>query len=196
MASTNSRSKIIAVAVTILILPQLSCDSGLTPEAAGLGYFPMAVGNRWVYSLSNIDFVQFYEIVGTTRVGAHDYFIFEIRATLGTQADSLFFREDASGRIYTNFLGEDVLYIDFTREVGKQWHSFNEYVGVIEKKDFAIAVPAGSFEHCTEVFFDYPPAIDDEIWQVYAPGVGLVETRGQIGSLQLNSAVVNGVEIL
>ncbi len=188
------KSHIVSLLSVLLVLT--SCDQlPNDPETAGFGYFPLKVGNHWVYSLSNFDFVQFYEIVGTTEIGAHEYFIFEVRAGSGAQVDSLFFREAAPGKIYTNFLGEDVLYIDFTRDVGKTWQSFSEYIGVIQKSHFQLRVPAGNFENCIEVFFDYPPAIDDEIWQVYAPGVGLVETRGQIGSLQLISAIVNGMEI-
>jgi hypothetical protein len=180
-------------------LPNIGCNDGLnsaSPELAGLGFFPMKIGNRWEYELDNFDdFKWTVEVVGKTTFGPYQYFIFEMNSTLGTRPDSTFYRAAALGQIFINWQGKDALFIDFNRPVGKKWDSFSEYNGVINKKGFTIVVPAGRFEGSIEVFFDIPQAIDDENWNVYAPNVGLVETRGQIGSLQLTSAFVNGISI-
>ena len=185
--------------VLTILFSQNACEDGSSPFFPRLSeeYFPLQVGNRWTYSLQypSGTYVLQYEIVDTRTIGSHEYFVSRRSFDLAVNQDSSYYRIDASGRIFTNREGEDALYIDFNRDVGESWESYSDYVARISKRDFEMNVPLGRFENCIEVFFDYPPAIDDELWEVYSPGIGPVEFRGQIGSLQLVSAVVNGVEI-
>ncbi len=192
--------KIIRVIVLLpVVLALNSCDSDntlSTPELAGLGYFPMQVGNRWTYSLQNSEqTVWNYEIVDKTRIGYYQYFVLKRHFIPGIHIDSVFYRAGSSDKIYRHWQGKDALYIDFSRSRGKKWDSFGEYRGVINKMNISKTVPAGTFHNCIEVFFDIPMAYDDETWEVYAPQVGLLEMRGPKGSVQLKSAVVNGVSI-
>jgi hypothetical protein len=172
-------------------------EQPFSPLAASDDYFPMQVGNRWTYTLaySTGAYTLEYEIVGTEMVGSHEYFVFERKFDLAVTTDTVYYRSDGDNRIFINFQGENVLYIDFNRTEGQSWQTYGEYIATIEKADFQAEVPAGFFEHSVEVFFNYPSAVDDEVWEVYAPGVGLVEIRGFIGVIQLQSAEVNGVEI-
>ncbi len=192
------RPKICVVLLLSSGLIYWACDHAPTaPETAGLGYFPLQVGNRWTYSLTYPSGTYWlkHEIVGITTIGAHDYFVFRRTFDLAVQPDTTYYRTDGRGRVFINWQGQDALYIDFNRGVGESWESYGEYIAKINKRNFQSKVPAGRFQNSIEVFFDYPPAIDDELWEVYAPGAGRVEIRGQIGIIQLQSAVVNGVEI-
>jgi hypothetical protein len=182
-----------------LIFFQTACkdDAPLFPGINGGDYFPLQVGNRWTYTLTypSGTYILEHEIVGTAAIGAHDYFVFRRTFDLAVQDDTTYYRSDGSGRVFINWQGQEALYIDFNRGAGESWESYGEYIASINKKNFRSDVPTGRFQDCIEVFFDYPPAIDDELWQVYAPGVGLIEIRGFIGVIQLQSAVVNRVEI-
>ncbi|MFQ5605304.1 MAG: hypothetical protein ACE5HS_18720 [bacterium] len=188
----------------ILIIPLISfllgCDqdnSILPPEQAGLGYFPMQIGNQWQYAMtSNPAFQWEYEIVGKMKLGQREYFVFERRFDQGASVfvDSAFYRLAGIAKIYTYYQGRDALYIDFGRAKGHRWKSYSEYDGIMNQKGFTKTVPAGQFKDCVEIFFDIPQAIDDENWETYAPGVGLLEMySGWIPNVQLQSAFVNGV---
>ena len=187
--------------LSVLLFPALACDSGpVAPENAGLGYFPLQVGNRWTYGLVGSDSSVTkwrYEIVGKKRIGRYDYFILQRSFEATGFVDSTFYRPGPGGQIFVNrdaSLFLDELYIDFGRAPGQKWHSFGEYEAWISRKGFTKRVPAGVFNNCVEVAFDIPGAVDDEFWDVYAPGVGLIEMNSAwISGVKLQSAVVNGV---
>jgi hypothetical protein len=67
-------------------------------------------------------------------------------------------------------------------------------MAVIEKKGFAVVIPAEKFKDCIQIFFNRPCFIDDETWMIFAPGVGMIESRSQIGALQLISAKLIGFD--
>ncbi|MFQ6113310.1 MAG: hypothetical protein ACE5NG_04370 [bacterium] len=184
----------------IFVFGFIGCERGSNLNEPGVisgsEYFPLQVGNRWHYELQNSEgFDSEVEIVGTTKIESHEYFIFKNSYNNGSQIDSSFFRADSDDKVFTYCNGEDVLYIDFKRAAGELWDSCGNLTGVILKKSFKTTVPAGVFDNSVEVFFDISFIIDEEQWKVFAPGVGMIEQRGQIGALQLTSAFVNGVAI-
>lgn len=167
----------------------LQCERHSLSPSNTTVYFPMRIGNQWTYHVANNrDFVRQDKIVGTKTVGKYEYFVFERSFTPMTYVDSVLFRSEPDNRIIINRAGQDYLYIDFDLPIGENWQSFGEYTAVIEKKDFAVVVPAGNFKNCIQVFFDIPRFIDDEMTMIFAPGVGMIESHSQIGALQLTSA--------
>ena len=103
-------------------LVQLSCehDSPTSSENAGLSYFPMQVGNRWVYESANTQSEMGFElkIVGTTHVSGKEYFIFERRDLDSGFVDSTLYRGDGDGKIYIYNAGQERLYVDFALAPG------------------------------------------------------------------------------
>ncbi len=192
-----SKSQIFVLSWLTASVVSLSCDSDvIQPPDPTEGHFPLQVGNQWTYALAgNESFKLSHEIVGTTRIDSHGYFVLRRQFGEDANSDSVFYRVESPGRIFTNHNGEDVLYIDFNLPVGDTWESFGAFIARIVRKGFTSSVPAGDFENSIEVFFDVPQVIDDENTRVFAKGIGLVEIRGQIGFIQLESAVVSGVAI-
>jgi len=191
----KTNESIFLAGLLTLVLLQLSCDSSPTsPETAGLGHFPMQIGNRWTYqSLVDTSWIVDVEITGKRQIGLRRYFVFEERYSGSDQVYRLYFRAGDDGRIFTSRQGQDRLYIDFGRTVGKAWPSFGEYIGQISQRNVSRVVPAGAFENCVIVGWDMPQWVDDELWDTFAPGVGAVVRNSAWTSFVLKSAVVNGI---
>ncbi len=192
------RRVILSSALAILAMIEFSCEHNTpnSPEEAGLGYFPMKVGNHWIYesAIPQSDWAFELKIVGTTHISGKKYFIFEKRNLDSGFVDSTLYRADEDGKIHIYKEGQERLYIDFALAAGESWPSYLGYTGEISQKNGSREVPAGAFENCVGVFFDAPDSVDEELNNIYAPGVGLIETSGFRFVLQLKSAVVNGVE--
>lgn len=90
-------------------------DSPTSPENAGLGYFPMQVGNRWTYQAGDARWTIDVEITGKTQIGLHSYFVFEERYSSSEQVYRRFFRAGSDAKVFINWEGQDRLYVDFER---------------------------------------------------------------------------------
>lgn len=198
LAIRMKTKELVLCAAFLVSATSIGCSDNpvATNALAGRGFFPMQVGNEWTYAHEvDQDFVWTTRIVGKAQISLYEYFIYETRFAGGVGADTMYFRAGPSAKIFVNWRGNDVLYIDFDRKVGKWWNTFSEYKASVLRRNLKTEVPAGTFANAIEIFFDIPQAIDDEFWNVYARGIGLIQLSGQIGRMQLTSAVVNGVEV-
>lgn len=191
------KSNFLNIFLLQLIFIFSACDSPNGPgEPAGPGFFPMQIGNRWTYILAqDSSFKSTVEIVGKMTIGAHEYFIFERSFSTSSYKDSLFYRQEDGNKVFTYWMGKDELYIDFDMPVDKPWNSFGDYNAVIISKDAELPLPAGTFSNVVKISFDIPNVIDEEHTNSYARHVGLIQTVGMIGPMNLSSAVINGVHI-
>lgn len=124
-----------------------ACENTPTsPEKAGLGYFPMQVGNRWTYQAAgDSSWTLQVEITGKTQIGLHSYFVFEESYSTSEQVYRRFFRPGGDGKIFINWEGQDRLYADFERSTSSAWPSFSEYIGQISQRNITSVVHAGRF---------------------------------------------------
>ena len=179
-----------------LFLSYLTCSNPPEPtQTEELShFFPMQVGNRWVYTTDYTftQFEQYMEIIGTESIGTNEYFAWERRFSSGTYVERRSYRAGPGKTIYINYFGREFLYIDFQRPPGEQWNSYAGFVGVVQRKNFECSTPGRSFRKCIEIFFD-DPGVDSERWETYAPGIGLVLLRTVDGISELKSARVNGI---
>lgn len=193
----KTRERFLCVSILLAAILIGCGDNPVSPSAlAGRGFFPMQVGNEWTYAHEvNQDFVWTTRIVGKTRISLYEYFIYETRRAGGVGTDTMYFRAGTSEKIFLNWQGNDVLYIDFNKKEGESWETFSAYKGSVLRRNLKIDVPAGTFANAIEIFFDIPEYVDDELRNVYARGIGLIQRSSQIGRLQLTSTVVNGVHV-
>lgn len=197
MKSPNSDPAWLRARILLLLLLVSGCTSNpLTPEQQSLRYFPLQVGNTWTYALPHDStFHWTFTIVDTARIGGQNYFVFERRFNASGTPDSIYYRTNGKSIIYERFAGKEKVLVDFTKPLNKQVESGGGFYTLV-KRFFTKTVPAGKFEDCIQVAFDpFPNAIDDEHAHVYAPDIGLIEISGQIGSMQLLTAVVNGTRV-
>ncbi|MFQ5709225.1 MAG: hypothetical protein ACE5HO_17345 [bacterium] len=165
----------------MLALLVLSCqhENPSSPSAL-FNYFPLAVGNEWVYSTVNdTSYRDTTKIFDQVMVGKQTYY------TYGSQPEhSLLLRRDSQGRICLRVNDKDRIYFDFTVGDGEAYR-FKGFAGdedfgyvVTVRKHLAVKTLAGQFENCVDLSFDSPYAVDDEFGYVFAPDVGIVEKHG------------------
>ncbi len=159
-----------------------------TSPAPGEDYFPLQIGNTWHYQ-NDFDNRWQIEVTGRQTIGIYNYFVIEGRLFPYDQDSLSYFRKDNAGRVYINFEDHDYLYADFD---GSNWETYNSMHSAIEVEDLTVAIPAGTFHNCLQILFDNPQMVDEEMVNDYAPGVGLVRSRGFFSPIYLTSAFIGG----
>ncbi|MEO8663502.1 MAG: hypothetical protein ABI693_33915 [Bryobacteraceae bacterium] len=112
-------------------------------------WFPLQVGNRWVYrsnSRSATSTYTVWSLTGTTLVGSDTWFVLEIRASGAETASTVLYRCDESGRIYRipNYQGAaQELWLD-AASTGQ-----TDAVLQVQQRDVAVATPFGSLPGLT-----------------------------------------------
>ena len=93
-------------------------------------------------------------------------------------------RKDHLSRILARINNHDYVYFDFSLKNGDTYYfsfdpgSAGNLFTVTVKKNITVDTPAGKFDHCIELFFDIPEAIDEEHGYVFTPGIGIVKFIG------------------
>jgi|SoiMethySBSTD1v2_1073268.scaffolds.fasta_scaffold172259_2 hypothetical protein len=107
--------------------------------AAG-SYFPLEVGNRWVYRIENGFESRAYQTWSVDRVEEHDgrtYFVVAIRSKGSLLGESLF-RVDDGGRVFLRTGLGDLLFLDASDSTGNAQLR-------IQSKGIPFRAPIGSF---------------------------------------------------
>jgi hypothetical protein len=112
-------------------------------------WFPLQVGNRWVYrgnSRSVTSTYTVWSITGTTLVGSDTWFVLEIRAAGADTPSTVLYRSDESGRIYRipNYQGAaQELWLD-AASAGQ-----TDAVLQVQQRDVPVATPFGALPGLT-----------------------------------------------
>ena len=156
--------------------------------------FPMHVGDKWVYETEDNDVI--IKITDQIQIAGNTYFVFEERIdNVPDYVYRMYYRPDQydSNKIYTLIDGIDYLYLDFNRSNGEVCSSISSLEVQIMRKDFSYTVPAGIFNKCVELYFNNQNIVDEEHFNIYSPGIGMIELNGIWMTYRLKSAIVDGV---
>lgn len=172
--------------------------------AADADYFPLQVGNQWIYQTSTRFFngpANVVSIPGKKAFGNNSYFIVE-----GLNFETMYLRSDDAGVLYAydaNTGGEQQ-YAAFATPVGGSYRTAvdpcNSTANVVSRSA-KVTTPVGSFDNAMQV--DYPAAncADAGIGTDYfVPYIGLVKREGITiagpRAMELVYARVGGVTVL
>lgn len=163
--------------------------------------FPDSIGNYWQYEygLPNSGRGDYKSITDTITFNNKHYFVLETRVHDNTW--EMFLRKDSLGNIWRYYGGwnQEILWFDFSLPDNSIYHwatpgsvdSFNVKV----YHHTQIETFAGTFENCSEFFFDIPGWYDEEQWYVFAPDMGIVKEQWASIQQLLSSASINGKTI-
>ncbi len=152
----------------------------LTAAAALFGaepdYFPLAVGNSWVYRVTEgrIPDAQVVEVSGTSAFDGRDYYrvqFFGRLVYLRTASDGTLYEFDSDAK-------REKVWIAFGGETGSTFATEIDNctkAGKIEGKALKYSGPAGSFSNALQVSFTQACADAGIQSETYLPYVGLVE---------------------
>ena len=156
-------------------------------------YFPIAKGSSWTYKNLEKNFTWTIEVVGIRTINEKEYVIFKRSFENNIYSDSSFYRIDASGKVFINYLERDYLLIDFNSGKGTKWQSYGAFKAEVLNTGEVVLAPAGNFTNCIEVSFEMSVTDGTERVCKYGPRVGLVEYKTADGLSKLISAKVGGV---
>lgn len=115
--------------VVILVVGYVALSSSVRAEEKA-DYFPLQVGNRWEYDISNpvrTVGTMSISVVDTTRISGISYFLLT-GYQLGTvfqiydPPDTLFVRKVGEKVFFRYFDGRDILFYDFAASDEESWH--------------------------------------------------------------------------
>ena len=146
---------------------------------AAADYFPLQVGNQWIYLASGriAGDPLVVEVTASRTINGADYW--EVRGFPGTAAVWLRMTEDGRLLAYDTQLGRELLWADFARPEGE---TYRTEIGVcntaarISSRSARVSVPVGEFNNGLEI--QYPPSgcADAGLTsEVYLPYVGLAQ---------------------
>ncbi|QQS35791.1 MAG: hypothetical protein IPM56_16345 [Ignavibacteriales bacterium] len=175
----------------ILILPFAGCYDDKIEQVKDVyvSYFPMQPGNRWVYETNNLDLT--IEISSSIYLNHNLYH--EVLRIYDGESDTIYLRGSIDEKIFINFNRQDYIYVDFLRNEGEIWQSFESFYSKVNKKGLTVQTAAGTFHNVIEIFTDNTQLSDLYEFNRYAPGVGLVESIGFRRTYRLKRAYVNGI---
>lgn len=182
---------------SLLLLSLFVLTAGEATPQISADYYPLRVGNTWIYRQepdAGVAREETMRVVDTVSIGGHLYF----GLTGGTKlllgaTDMVWVRKISAFSSLLNFVQDRVLrrvgdveylWYDFTLEtmgwsiplpgVAETWEWSYTYEG-----ERALAVPAGSFEHCVGFRAEPTQPLCPECvrWEWFAPSVGPVEVR-------------------
>jgi len=170
-----------------------SAKSNTTICDSTVCYFPLEVGNYWIYypTLFDSNLIVTKSIFDTTSISDTLYYLF------GTEMSSAqLIRSDSSGRIYKRFNNKEVLWFDFALPNDSSYHydiplleDWMYFVTI--ERDISVDTYAGRFENCILLFFDIADVRDDEHLYYFAPGIGIIAEFGNTISQTLYSAKID-----
>ncbi len=157
--------------ISLVLLISVSCEKDeKEPELTGDDYFPLHVGNYWIYERQGK-----IEISGKKTFDDKEYF------QMAKGEYSTYYRKTSSGNVYKrNEKGAEGLIYALAAKKGDSWvYKSNdlEYKVVLSAKDETVKHDGCTFKNCYRFDFDDPRAVDEEhsIW--LAPKIGIVMRR-------------------
>ena len=160
----------------IIIASALLLSAAMAAYGAGPDYFPLAVGNSWVYRVTEgrIPDVQVVEVSGTAALDGRDYFrvkFFGRDVYLRTAADGTLYEYDANAK-------REKVWIAFGAETGQTFATEIDNCtksGKMEGKAVKYSGPAGNFTNALQISFAQSCSDAGIQRETYLPYVGLVE---------------------
>lgn len=148
----------------------VSCESSSLPGFLSDEYFPLAVGNKWNYEInanwSHVITEEFF-VIGKKFIEGKEYF--ELRRIHDNSSNKdtsyLYYRQWGNDlfRKYRDMEGEEKV-ADFSLGLGESFSS-GEWIRTVREKDSRII----------KIDSDIPEACDDEHFEIYERGKGLIE---------------------
>jgi len=166
-------------------------------------YFPLEIGNKWIYDWEGLNGQITRELVDTLSINNNLYYcLLEEQNSPLWGKDTLFYfyRKDSLERVWVahpNTLKESLTKLQFNRPPGlidSTYDSINNLTRVTTLQDtnYTVNTPAGTFHHC--YYFNYLLVeIHTDFADIYAPSIGLVRTTSEGEGWILRGALINGV---
>ncbi|MCA9731919.1 MAG: hypothetical protein H6696_06510 [Deferribacteres bacterium] len=177
---------------TTLPFVLFGCRSDNLTGTEGLAatFFPLHVGNTWVYTHMGSTATITYQVYAKKVIGTHLYYQF------GSSQEYADWLRIDGGKVYRLENNTDVLWLDFNRQDGDQYNYPQEntsqlggYVVTVRRdqiKEYELEQKY-KYTDCVNFFFDIPQAVDDEHGYIFAPGIGIVNFYGAWVNLYLES---------
>lgn len=171
--------KLLLAAITVLLIMGCGDDNPSGPETGGedAAYYPLVVGNQWIYqrdgavtisgiSITTINGVNVTDITGTmTHESGLDVFVQEtsLTDTMETGGQSVYLDStfttyvritDQGFYSYVSLFGSDsASVVPFPLQVGAAWQLCEDppVTAEILSLTQSVTVPAGSFENCLQL---------------------------------------------
>jgi hypothetical protein len=171
----------VTIVITLITCLVLLGSTTLTwaQESVVSRYFPLAVGNRWVYEIQDrMDGAPPAEEVWEVVREEHSAFVLRIRQsdlTTGGFEESFLPTTGGVKRIARETRDKDnpPFFLKEPFEAGTAWED-EDGVYEITATEKTVVVPAGSFSHCLEVT-NQRRGGKATVVTLYAPGVGVVQ---------------------
>jgi len=159
-------------------------------------YFPLSIGNYWVYSEVGISHPDLpVKVLDTCNINGDMYYYY---GSAKNSSELIF--ADSLGKVWQYKNNKKIVWFDFTMADGDSYSyipdstNLNYVVKVLKHK--TIATKLGVLAECVTFVFDDPNAVDDEYSYTFAPDVGIIETWNGMGIHHvLNSAFINGKKV-
>ncbi len=172
----------------MLIIYQTSTPK-TRPQQTAAVYFPVNVGDQWIYQNFEKNFKWFIKVVGAKTINEKRYFVFERSFEKSTYRDTSYYRVEDSRVLIHHFY----VLVDFDRVPQHSWDSYGVIKGTVLNSGSMVSAPAGAFANLYEVKFEIQGSASGSEWLCkYAPGVGLVEYQTTGGTSRLIEASVKG----
>lgn len=154
----------------------------LQAQAADAEYFPLQVGNQWIYQTNTRFFngpANVVSIPGKRDFGSTSYFIVE-----GLDANPVYMRSDDMGKlfVYDERTGGEAQYADFTTPVGGSYQTAADPCNAtanVMARDATVTTPVGEFTGALHVEYPSANCADAGLGADYfVPNIGLVKREG------------------
>lgn len=149
-------------------------------------YFPLAIGNRWIYATINRSYSDTITVIDTQRVQGKLYYgLKEYSYRLiwfRNDNDKVYIVDTAAVRLDSMNIKEHLLY-DFTATIGSKWNVsvknediYCDYAGTITliSKSDAITTSAGIFVNCYSFSHQMPCRDGGRPKEWFAAGIGKI----------------------
>lgn len=159
-------------------------------------YYPLQIGNKWVYERGDQVGFDVYEIIDTTSINNRCYFKFENRSTLREELFYFYRRIDSLNQVVEPIYESDKEYIRYKLDVsqGTFWIQYPNqftYRTTLEDTSGTVWTPIGDFYPChyytiliVELYTDFKEWL--------APDIGLVRDESELQSRILTGAFIDG----
>jgi len=168
------KNKIKTLLILSLFILIYSCSSNVGSEenVESSGYFPLKVGNQWVYYyLNNDTLIHTDKILEEITLDGEKYYI-RGQEEKSSYKDTLRFYDNI---LWTSENGFDQKWFDFNK-VNNEIYKLGK-TEVLVETNLKINTKAGEFKDCVGFHFNNPKIMDDEISYFFVKGVGIVQIK-------------------
>ena len=193
----NKIFKIFLLFLPFILAFLFSCEKEKFSDIDNFDYFPLQIGNKWVYSYST------EEVKGLKTIDGIEYFEMLVKNYVAdkiSRSYNQYYRKTADGKVFTIYgdLNNEYLIYDFRVPLNYTWtyNVENDLVrtvkNVADYKD--ITINGILLDSCRQFDYDILQAFDDEYTVILAPGLGrLISHSYAWGSGDtLKSAIIDG----